>query len=98
MLTCSSQYAKEMHVVFLYRDPILWSEASKKIPPLTMPRNIGLKFVVEQPYPRWWVERFGEHTMIEGEEKWEQIVNAALNFAPNMITDLQVKTVHDTRW
>ncbi|KAF8242300.1 hypothetical protein K440DRAFT_664835 [Wilcoxina mikolae CBS 423.85] len=86
-------------LVFLLRNPILWAVVSAKIYQATfLPRRVQLRVIVGAPYPAWWVERFGQNMVIEGEEIWEQVVNAARLFAPDKVTDLLVELLQESQW
>ncbi|KAF8253314.1 hypothetical protein K440DRAFT_642287 [Wilcoxina mikolae CBS 423.85] len=80
--------------VSLYRDKYPWTEVSNMIREATqIPRGTISQFVVKEPYPEWWIERFGQDWVIE-EKTWQRIVEVACRFAQDRITDLQVQLVH----
>jgi hypothetical protein len=81
-------------VVSLYRDKHSWEDVSEKIREATqIPRSMISQFVVKEPYPEWWIERFGQDSVIN-EETWQRVVEIAGHFAPDKVTDMQVQLVN----
>ncbi|KAF8534902.1 hypothetical protein BDD12DRAFT_913121 [Trichophaea hybrida] len=78
-------------LVSFYRDPISWADVSANFcRAISLSKAVEMRLIVAAPYPAWWEERFGQNTVIDGEEIWEQVVNAAYLFAPDKVTDLLV--------